>query len=257
MTRVSLTEMYDDKDVIVQILKLKDTLNDYAGGIIENISISGNNELIIEWENGTTQVLQLPDPVTGISSVTGNVTGGNLTITFYFTNGTTHSFTCALTGMATTSYVNGLDAQNVKLTGAQTVEGVKTFSDSPVVPDTPATEHSAVNQDWAENVVYQDDTVNNLVHKEGEEFIGGRKKFTNSMEIRTNGEVPFDYVETDIDITDPTYKVMWGTIVYDTNNVFIGGIGFEVNTDGRTRFFAQVRNADGTAKIADIVAGDP
>lgn len=59
----------------------------------------------------------------------------------------------------------------VKLTGAQTKNGVLTLSDSPIVPDTPATEHSAINQIWAENAAHADDTVNNLLHKEGPETI--------------------------------------------------------------------------------------
>jgi hypothetical protein len=105
MTRISLEEAYDNKDVITQIVKLKDGLNEANGGIIEDIDII-NNELVIDWADGTSISLPLPDPVTGISSVTGSVAGGNLTITFYFTNGTTHSFTCALTGMATTQYVD-------------------------------------------------------------------------------------------------------------------------------------------------------
>lgn len=194
MTRVSQEELYNDKDVITQILKLKDTVNDYAGGIIENIDVSGN-DLVIDWEDGTSISLPLPDPVTGISSVTGNVSGGNLTITFYFSNGTTHSFTCPLAGMASEAYVDAKDAQNVKLTGAQSVAGVKTFTDSPVVPTTPGTTVSAVNQDWAENAAYLDDTVNNLVHKEGNEIIKGEKTFnttyTRYTGLNTTGWVYF------------------------------------------------------------------
>lgn len=176
MSRVSQEELYNDKDVVTQILKLKDTVNDYAGGIIENIDVSGN-DLVIDWADGTNVSLPLPSP-TGISSVTGAVSGGNLTITFYMTDGSSHAFTCPLTGMATEAYVNGLDAQNVKLTGAQSVAGVKTFTDSPVVPDSPATEHSAVAQTWAENVVYPDETVNNLLHKEGNEVKIGQTACT-------------------------------------------------------------------------------
>ena len=169
--RVSQAELYDDRDVIIQILKLKDTVNDYAGGIIDSIDVVGN-DLVIDWADGTSVSLPLPPP-TGISSVAGAVSGGNLTITFYMTDGSSHAFTTPLTGMATETYVNGLDAQNVKLTGAQTVAGTKTFSDSPVVPDTPATEHCAVNQDWADNSAYSDDTVNNLLHKSGNEVKNG------------------------------------------------------------------------------------
>lgn len=183
MTRVSQEELYNDKDVITQILKLKDTVNGYAGGIIENIDISGNN-LVIDWEDGTSISLPLPDPVTGISSVTGNVSGGNLTITFYFSNGTTHSFTCPLAGMASEAYVDAKDAQNVKLTGDQSIDGIKSFNTSPIVPDTPNGFTSAVNVNYVDNSVYMDDTVNNIVHKDGYEKITGVKVNTQPLYLQ-------------------------------------------------------------------------
>lgn len=161
--RVSQAELYDDRDVIIQILKLKDTVNDYAGGIIDSIDVVGN-DLVIDWADGTNISLPLPPP-TGISSVAGTVSGGNLTITFYMSDGSSHAFTCPLNGMASESYVDTKDAQNVKLTGAQSIADVKTFTDSPVVPTVP-TPLGAVNS------VYVDDPtegVNNILHKSGVE----------------------------------------------------------------------------------------
>jgi len=102
--RVSQAELYDDRDVIIQILKLKDTVNDYAGGIIDSIDVVGD-DLVINWADGTSVSLPLPSP-TGISSVTGTVSGGNLTITFYMTDSSSHAFTCPLNGMATEAYVD-------------------------------------------------------------------------------------------------------------------------------------------------------
>ena len=46
-------------------------------------------------------------------------------------------------------YVDTRDAQNVKLTGNQTISGVKTFSSSPIVP-TPTVGTEAVNKDYAD-----------------------------------------------------------------------------------------------------------
>lgn len=46
-------------------------------------------------------------------------------------------------------YVDGLDSANVKLTGNQTIAGVKTFSASPIVP-TPTTGTQAANKDYAD-----------------------------------------------------------------------------------------------------------
>ena len=58
---------------------------------------------------------------------------------------------------------------NAGETGAEWSNGIK-------VADTPANEHNAVNQTWVENVAYEDDTVNNITHKEGTEIITGTKK---------------------------------------------------------------------------------
>ena len=104
MSRVSQEELYNDKDVVTQILKLKDTVNDYAGGIIENIDVSGNN-LVIEWADGTNISLPLPNP-TGISSIAGSISGTDLTITIYMTDGSSHAFTTPLNGIATEGYVD-------------------------------------------------------------------------------------------------------------------------------------------------------
>lgn len=228
MSRVSQEELYNDKDVVTQILKLKDTVNDYAGGIIENIDVSGN-DLVIDWADGTSISLPLPSP-TGISSVTGTVSGGNLTITFYMTDGSSHAFTCPLTGMATEAYVNGLDAQNVKKTGS-TVTGAL---EVPTIPPTPT---SAVND------VYVNDTtdgVNNISHKSGNEYLTGKKMFTSAN--------PF--TAPDSRITDralnPTVNVIKE---YDILNEAPGGamrgvalVSVNINTDGtrsiRTQFIS-------------------
>ena len=245
MPRVSQEELYNDKDVVTQILKLKDTVNDYAGGIIENIDISGN-DLVIDWEDGTSISLPLPDPVTGISSVTGNVSGGNLTITFYFSNGTTHSFTCPLSGMASEAYVDGLDAQNVKLTGAQSVAGVKTFTDSPVVPTTPGTTVSAVNQDWAENVAYVDDTVNNLLHKEGTEIITGDKMFAGPVFMKE-----FNVVNTVRPSPDDVYRAV---ILQDANGTSLFYFNTRVATDGTRDIMMQIPNNE-TGNSSEMSCG--
>lgn len=104
MTRVSTAEMYDDKDVITQICKLKDGLNGALGGIITEMTVDGN-DLVVEFADGTSIELPLPNP-TGISSIAGSVSGGNLTMTIYMTDGSSHAFTCPLNGMASEAYVD-------------------------------------------------------------------------------------------------------------------------------------------------------
>lgn len=179
--RVSQAELYDDRDVIIQILKLKDTVNDYAGGIIDSIDVVGN-DLVIDWADGTSISLPLPPP-TGISSIAGVVSGGNLTITIYMTDGSSHAFTTPLSGMASEAYVDAKDAQNVKLTGAQSVAGVKTFTDSPIVPTTPAGPTSAVNDVYVNDAT---EGVNNIVHKTGNEYVAGDKEISHILSCNVN-----------------------------------------------------------------------
>lgn len=254
MSRVSQEELYNDKDVVAQILKLKDTVNDYAGGIIENIDVSGN-DLVIDWADGTSISLPLPSP-TGISSVTGAVSGGNLTITFYMTDGSSHAFTCPLAGMATEAYVDtGLatkadDSAVVKLTGAQSVDGVKTFSDSPIVPTTPAT-GGAVND------IYVNDAsvgVNNIVHKTGNETVNGSKTFLSN--IRT--EVSMIRRYDNFDITDPSTANQSTAILFnDKNGVEMARVMIRLNSNKSTAFRIWVKNADGTTKQVTLAEGDP
>ena len=123
-----------------------------------------------------------------------------MTVTFYMTDGSSHAFTCPLTGFVT------LDTEQI-------FTAKKIFSVSPEVPDVPANEHSAINQDWAENAAYADDTVNNLIHKEGNERITGTKtvyaagfpsiRFSSARTTGSGGGVLFYMV----DATDPDNPV--------------------------------------------------
>ena len=251
MSRVSQEELYNDKDVVTQILKLKDTVNDYAGGIIENIDVSGN-DLVIDWADGTSISLPLPNP-TGISSVAGAVSGGNLTITFYMTDGSSHAFTCPLTGMATEAYVDGLDAQNVKLTGAQTVGGVKTFSDSPIVPNVPAM-GGAINDIYANDATAG---VNNIVHKTGNEDISGVKTVTGSFKFtQAQWTTPIEIKNTSHSRTDGVQsgspQIRWT----DKDGNTLGLLRVVIESNSTTKLQAIVINSNGSEKALTIVAGD-
>lgn len=73
-------------------------------------------------------------------------------------------------------YIDGLDAQNVKLTGNQTISGVKTFSSNPI---------SSAAQDTAENALTRKDYVDTLnaknVKTTGDETIAGVKTFSSNI----------------------------------------------------------------------------
>lgn len=71
-----------------------------------------------------------------------------------------------------------LDSRYVKLTGAQTIAGVKTFSSSPAVP-TPTGSTDATNKS------YVDGLDGNAVHKTGDETVAGIKTFSNKPIVPT------------------------------------------------------------------------
>lgn len=93
-------------------------------------------------------------------------------------------------------------ANMVKTSDNQTIAGVKTFSSSPVVPTTPDTTTSAVNQAYVESTV---DGVNNLVHKSGNETIVGSKVFIDRVEMMDKYTIVVPYDTT----TSHWYKI-WG-----------------------------------------------
>ena len=250
MTRVSTAEMYDDKDVITQICKLKDGLNSALGGIIADIDIV-NDELVIDWADGESISLPLPSP-TGISSIAGSISGTNLTITIYMTDGSSHAFTTPLNGIATEGYVDTKDAQNVKLTGDQTIAGVKTFSGSANVPNVPADllGASAVNEAYVNDAT---EGTNNIRHKSGYEIVNGFKKFNDTVQrgtsiIYNDKPNPPAYVD---------YMSMIGTKLNNDNEPVLGIVSSfytRWNNDGSVQLIASCINSDGKTYTQTTIA---
>ena len=86
--------------------------------------------------------------------------------------------------IAADATINGLvaaDAQNVKLTGAQSISGVKTFTANPKAANAAsgATDTSVVNANWVSQT--GDGGPNNLVHRSGNETISGNKEYTDGL----------------------------------------------------------------------------
>lgn len=78
---------------------------------------------------------------------------------------------------STTSYATTLDAQNVKITGDQTIAGVKTFSSSPIVP-TPTTNFQAATKAYADGLVIAGGVV-------AENLVTGIQRVASSTQITT------------------------------------------------------------------------
>ena len=117
--------------------------------------------------------------VGGALTVSGDGTvNGNLYVagTGDFTGAVTVPTPTANTDAANKKYVDDLDVQDVKLTGAQTVAGVKTFSSSPVVP-TEATGTFSTKAASSDKVKNELDNYNTMVRTANDQNIGGVKTF--------------------------------------------------------------------------------
>lgn len=82
------------------------------------------------------------------------------------------------------------DLENVKLSGNQTIEDIKTYTKSPIVPNPPSgdTSTKAVNTNWISQS--GNNAPNNLIHKIGNEvFISGTKLFDRSSLFLDHGKL--------------------------------------------------------------------
>lgn len=123
--------------------------------------------------------------------------------------------------------------------GTEWSEGIK-------VADTPANEHNAVNQTWVENVVYADDTVNNIVHKERDETIKGQKTFTNNDPLRIKTD--FAYNERP---TNTTFKRIY---YIGKNNDEIASVGCIFRNNGAREAVLGVKAENGDQCIIRVQA---
>lgn len=255
MTRVSMEEQYNNKDVITQILKMRDDIARIAANAagIQDITLTTTAtgwKFTFTLTDGTSYVFPL--------DTTGYITDAELATAladYYTKTEIDNAFANYYTKTETDTALGAKADDNavVKLAGNQTISDTKTFNSSPIVPDTPATEHSAINQDWAENVAYSDDTVNNLMHKEGNENILGQKRF--------NSQITVDYginrISTAIDVDNPPTNYTGRALLtfVDINNVEICSIWGRLYNDGTSSIRLNVRNSNGTYTTTEIMRG--
>lgn len=142
--------------------------------------------------------------------------GGHKTFTDGASSGVAPTVAAHLTRK---DYVDGLDAANVKLTGAQTVAGVKTFSSIPVLPAT-----SPTLSEQATRKAYVDDLDAANVKLTGAQSISGSKTFTTSVlveraaatDIGFRGQVTGDAVLRSVLRVDGRLEVGDGALSRDT-----------------------------------------
>ena len=181
MTRVSLEEQYNNKDVITQILKMRDDIARIAANAagIQDITMTTT---ATGW--AITFTLTTGNIYTFPLDATGYITDEELATALgdYYTK---EEVDDALAGYydkdETDSLLSGKanDSDVVKLTGDQSIGGVKTFSNEARVPSTPTSYQDAVNAAYVNNA---NSTVNNIVHKDGSaETVTSEKTFTKTI----------------------------------------------------------------------------
>lgn len=170
MSRVSQLELYNDKDVITQILLMKEQVETGTYKEVRIIETGGN--YVFEFVNQKDEVETFTVPAKQISGVTSSQSGSTVTMRINYNDGTHQD-------------VNWTAGGDVTTNTNQTISAVKTFTASPIIPDTPSGTHAAVNLTY----VSKTDGTNNMVHTSGNEDIAGRKNFSQLAETIAKGNI--------------------------------------------------------------------
>lgn len=191
MTIIPTSDALNQTTCMKQIRKLAECINSRDGGMIANIDFEKENNtyvMVITFADGTSQRFEWDTSPLDISNMTGSFNEGILTVTIYMSNGTSHSFTCPITGMATESYVNTLDSQNVKKTGTSVVTG-------DIQVPTPAVNTSVVNKMYVDNKrIINDITTTNFLTifssmKKGDEIVFNYAHFSDKDSLIQGGHL--------------------------------------------------------------------
>ena len=158
MSRVSQLELYNDKDVITQILLMKEEVETGTYAEVRIIETGGNYVFEFEDQQGNVQTFTVP--AKQISGVTSSQSGSTVTMRINYNDGTHQDVTWTAGGDVTTNT-------------AQTISAVKTFTVSPLVPTPPpgSTDQTVPNTNWISQT--GNGGPNNLIHKTGDETKSG------------------------------------------------------------------------------------
>ena len=157
MSRVSQLELYNDKDVITQILLMKEQVETGTYKKVRIIETGGN--YVFEFVNQKDEVETFTVPAKQISGVTSSQAGSTVTMRITYNDRTYQDVSWTAGGDVTTNT-------------AQNITAVKTFTVSPIVPDTPSGTHASVNVTY----VSKTDGTNNLLHTSANEVAAGVKE---------------------------------------------------------------------------------
>ena len=188
--------------------------------------------------NAVKKTGEASQSIAGDIAVAGDLTGGTVTVPTPVNN----------TDAASKKYVDDQDALDVHLAGNQTVNDVKTFSSSPVVP-TEATgtfTTKAANSDKVKNEL---DAYAPMVRTTGNQDIAGVKNHTSRIIVQSNN----------IDATTPGTTTRHSNVDYrftDYQGVSLAHIYLQQAPDGRISCWLVLRNTDGSSKYINLGTSD-
>lgn len=170
--------------------KVNEIINLFNELDIESKINEFNQEIVII--NG--KITEINNALNEVNSAVNTVEGYNTRLTSVENESSSNT--------AKIGVLENKDLENVKLSGNQTIENIKTFTSSPIVPNPPSgdTSTKAVNTNWISQT--GDNAPNNLVHKSGTENVNGVKTFINGISLKnmntSRDAIPTNYHDNEI-----------------------------------------------------------
>lgn len=142
------------------------------------------------------------------------------------------------------------DLENVKLSGNQTIEDIKTYTKSPIIPNPPSgdTSTKAINSNWVSQS--GEGRPNNLLHANGTETIYGTQihqsaLLGNTIQLRT----------IDMDATKPGNSTKYSNAILwmDENNIGLCKLWIRQHPDGHIALGIDIKKSDNTWDFGHII----
>ena len=248
MTRVSLKEAYDNKDVVAQIYAIRDIAegaeNNANSALSTANTASGHVDALVPQVEGAVQNANNASASAQASAQT--VTGyenrlSDVELKITTAEGQIVTIQGRVTALETA------DGQNVKLTGAQTIGGVKHFADPPTAPTT-ATGLWGVQVANGEKVKNELDNYAPMVRTTGNQNITGTKIFSGTISSSRNFDATVN--------PDSVRNLVYALNQVDANGVQLFNIWCQQLTSGKLNIYLGIRNTDGSQKNVLLGASD-
>lgn len=183
-------------------------------------------------------------------NVTNDATAHKITVGVSKDNTPIEDSSALVTSGGVRAAIDAGDAEAVKLTGDQSIAGVKSFSSNPKIaaPASGATDDSAVNANWVSQS--GEGKPNNLIHMNGTEIIYGTKIFQSRLlgrgiQLRT----------VNMDVTKPgssdkySNSILW----VDENNIEVCKLWVRQRSNGRIALGMDIKKSDNTWDFGHII----